>query len=90
MGDLGMSAGLDHDTVLTIGFLNKNVQERLQSFKVVVVIVVAVVVAVAVVAVAVVFVFVAGATLLCHMVLTDTCRKRLMWFLLKTILCTLL
>ena len=62
-----------------------------RSFTIVVVVVVVIVVAVVVVvAVAVVFVFVAGATLLCHMVLTDTCRKRLMWFLLKTILCTLL
>ncbi|MBT4604682.1 hypothetical protein HOC01_03515 [archaeon] len=33
LGDLGMAAGLEHDEVLSIGFLNDRVDERLEAFK---------------------------------------------------------
>jgi len=32
MGDLGMSEGLEHDTVLRIGFLNENIEKSLPKF----------------------------------------------------------
>lgn len=33
ISDLGMSEGLDHDTVITIGFLNENVESKLELYK---------------------------------------------------------
>ena len=32
IGDIGMSKGLDHDTVLNIGFLNKDTKENLEEY----------------------------------------------------------
>ena len=33
LGDLGMSAGIDHDCIITIGFLNDNVDALMDDFE---------------------------------------------------------
>ena len=32
LGDIGMSAGIEHDTIIKIGFLNEKVEEHLEAF----------------------------------------------------------